>query len=370
MKRLKSAVALVMCLVFVLLLVPAESMADAPAMPDYWIYEEKDLSMLCEAVEEYLVYYGSSSITFCFTKKLVDTYTVDTLIDMCRKAGHSVSVEGFEIGYRSLSDGTLRVELANLKIRSGEKMLEAWLFDDRSSLTSEENRCLDQVIQVMNGLMRQHPKTSLELETAIYDYICDHVSYQNYPSGDARREACTSACNAFMNGWGNCQAYSDLFRMMATMGGFNTGLISGKAGGAHMWNWIGTWFDGEYRVYMVDVTFGDKDGQWKTDHYYLNFGLDRVDEHSWHKELFMFDGCERYTNDSCTYYNGRSGYTARSMAEAAQLCASLANRGQRKAEILVFQKGIWENEIRSALPSYYGFSCFRHDVGVVISVWW
>lgn len=374
MKHLKSAAALLLCFAL-LMLCPAWSKADEPEMPDFWLYEKEDLPMLYEAASEYLINYGSGSITFCFAKKLVDEFTLDQLITMVFRAGHMASVEGIEVGYRTLSDGTLRVTMANMKVRSGEKMLEAWLFGDRSSLTKEESRCLDKVIQVMDSLMKRYPESSLELETAIYDYICDHVTYQNYSSDDARRETCTSASNAFMNGWGNCQAYSDLFRLMATIGGFNTGLISGVAKTQHMWNWIGTWFDGEYRVYMVDVTYGDKDDQWKTDHFYLNFGLDRTDGRSWPHELFIYHGFERYTDDSCTYYNGYTGFGAATLKDAAELCASLAKGGRRKAEILIFQNGFWEQEIENALNKALRFkgwqySCFKHDAGIVISVWW
>ena len=126
---------------------------------------------------------------------------------------------------------------------------------------------------------------------------------------------------------------------------------------------------------MVDVTFGDKDGRFKNDHFCLNFGLDRIDEHTWDEELFLSDGFERYTDDAFTYYNGNSGYCACSMADAAELCNSLAKGGKRKAEILVFQTGIWEKEIEAALGNVrpkrnWRYSCFRHDMGVVISVWW
>lgn len=375
MKYLKHVLSLLVCLALLPAFLSAPGMSDEQGLSEFRIDEKEDLSMMEQAAAEYLVYHGSGSITYCFSKKLVDAYTVDKLIKMVFKAGYAASAEDLKITYSTPSDGTLRVELSGLKIRSGEKMLEAYYFDDRSSLTQEEARCLDRVVRVMDDLMKKYPATSLELETAIYDYICDHVTYQNYPLGDSRRETCTSACNAFMKGWGNCQAYSDLFRLMATIGGFSTGLVSGEANNeAHMWNWIGTWFDGEYRVFMVDVTYGDKDGKFKTDHFWLNFGLDRSEDHTWFRELYMYDEFERCTNDSCTYYHGATGFTAQTLDDAARTCASLSKSGRRRVEFLILQNGIWDKEIESALRKTLGrgnwhFDCFRHDVGVSVTYW-
>ena len=375
MKHLKRVTAFLLCLMILLPLFPVESRAEGSGLSEYWIYDKEDLAMLYTAASEYVVTYGSSSITFCFSKKLVDKYTVDKLVYMATKAGNMVSVDGLTVSYWTMSDGTLRVELANMKIRSGEKMLEAWIYGDRSKLTSEEKKCLDKVVKVMKSLTKKYPKTSLELETAIYDYICDHVSYKNYSSKSSKREACTSACNAFMNGWGNCQAYSDLFRLMATIGGFNTGLISGKTDEGHMWNWIGTWFDGEYRVYMVDVTYGDHGKKKKADHYYMNFGLDRAKDRTWPKELFTYDEFEQKTEKSCTYY-GSKGFTAKKLDDAAKKCAKLARKGKKRVEFLVYEKGIWEKEIQAALKKHlrinsaWHFKCYKHDKGVTVVFWW
>lgn len=362
-------------LVIAVLLSPIPALSDALPLQEFELFTKDDLPMLSIAAWDYLAVHGSGSITYLFSKELVNAYGVDTLADMCAKAGRTASMDGFLISYSTRSDGTLRAELSDMRIRSGEKMLNAYYYGDRSSLTSEESRCLDSIIQVMDGLMKKNPATSLELEAAIYDYICDRVRYQNYDRPDSRHDAATSACNAFLNGWGNCQAYSDLFRLMASIGGFSTGLISGYTNEAHMWNWIGTWFEGEYRVFMVDVTYGDHDTEWKTDHFYLNFGMDRTDDHTWYRDLFDYDEFERATDDSCTYYNDGSGFVSGRIDDAVQYLSYLAKTGRKSAEFLVFQPGIWETEITRALKSgpsnirSWYYNCFRHDVGVVVSFW-
>ena len=258
--------------------------AEDTAPEEAWFYEPEDLEYLPDTFHAWVDMYGSSEGNVYFSSELVEKYTAEELIRMTRRATYMICARIEEIRHSVLPDGTLRIRLIGLKLRSGERMLDAYLYGEESKLTAEEMRCLRDVEDVMEGLLRTYPEGSLELERAIFDYIAAHVTYQSYPTEDRRFEACTSACSAFLQGWGNCQAYSDLFCLMAGMGGFNVGRISGIAGDSHMWNWIGLWVGDEYREYMVDVTFGDcGDG---ADHSYLNFGLDRAKDRIWYKELY------------------------------------------------------------------------------------
>ena len=142
--------------------------------------------------------------------------------------------------YRKImSDGDMQVRIKNITLRPGLLMAEAYWNGDTSRLNSDEKRCLKELERVVDGFTRQYGRETVDTELAIYDYICERVEYRNYPDGDSRRKQCTSAANAYLKGWGNCQAYSDLFFLMTMIGGFDSGYVSGEGNGeAHLWNTI------------------------------------------------------------------------------------------------------------------------------------
>ena len=256
--------------------------------------------------------------------------SIEELTDTVYKIGKRWCTEDFNLWHDLGSDGSVRYYITGAKPRDGVRMA----FD--IDLSPSDRRCLDAINAVVDGFIREYGYDALLVETAIYDWICEHMEYHSFdefPTGDIRQETCTSAITAFREGWGNCQAYSDLFYLMATRAGLQPGYISGWAGGWHLWNFV--WLDDgspEGKNYMVDVTFGDGTGT----HYYLNFGLDRAKDRTWHEQLWAY-GFVPVTNDSLTYYGLYSmehGLAVQTYEEAATFIVWKGCNGYPSAEIL------------------------------------
>lgn len=89
-----------------------------------------------------------------------------------------------------------------------------------------------------------------EKELAIHNYVCETITYSN----DSARPDITNCYGGLIEGFGNCQAYTDAFSLLCGLEGFNCGRITCKADGTeHSLNYIV--INGEY--YFVDCTFDD-----------------------------------------------------------------------------------------------------------------
>ena len=156
---------------------------------------------------------------------------VSFLIDACGREGMSMSAlkdavwhcterwckESCHISLNERADKSVAVTLTSLKLRDGIRMLE------NLDLSAEEKQCKKEIQAAVNSLLRVWPKGSIEIELAIYDYICDRLTYSKEgPKDSDGARLCTSTCYAFTNGYGNCQAYSDLFALMCSMAGIPT----------------------------------------------------------------------------------------------------------------------------------------------------
>ena len=227
-------------------------------------------------------------------------------------------------------DGSLHVWYTSLRPRDGVRL--AYYTDD---LTEDEKRVRDEIDALVAGFAQRCDGSQLAMETAIYDYIRAHMTYRSFddfPAGDPNSDRCTSAVTAFREGWGNCQAYSDLFFLMAQSAGIECYYVSGKTmiGGRHMWNCV-EYIEGEQcRHYMVDVTWGDN----LDIHYYLNFGLDRCGDRMWYTECHVAP----VTDERYTYYSAETsdmGKACRTYKEIAEFCVWKAKRGYREVELLL-----------------------------------
>ena len=77
--------------------------------------------------------------------------------------------------YWQAADGTCYVKLYDIKLRSGLKMLAAYYNGDQSRLTSNEKKALQIISKAVDDMALKYPRGSVDLELAIYDYICDHL---------------------------------------------------------------------------------------------------------------------------------------------------------------------------------------------------
>lgn len=280
--------------------------------------------------------------------------------------------DDFRIGLMSRSDGILEVYVTGATLRDGIRLSFA------TDLTPGEQQVLQQIRTVVSGLKRDHPNGELDIETAIYDYICAHMvyrTYQDFPEGDRRRKDCTSAVNAFLYGFGNCQAYSDLFYIMAEEAGISVQYLAGKAQGEeHLWNIV--WID--EKNLMVDVTFGDTsmEGAPQPSHYWLNFGLDRMGDRSWLKQAFAYE-FSAVTDERYTYYrnaDASTGYAASSLNDAADYCVWKLQQGYSVAEVLMVDQSYSKKDVEKAISRrtqrryYYYYAAM--DGSLLLHVVW
>lgn len=261
--------------------------------------------------------------------------TLDELTETVLFIGKRWCIEDLRLDPHENKDGSVRYDIYGARPRDGIRM--SFGID----LSASDQACLDAINAVVDGFISEYGWDQILVETAIYDWICDHMEYHSFdefPSGDIRQMQCTSAITAFREGWGNCQAYSDLFYIMASRAGLQPGYISGNAGGWHLWNFV-CLQEGlsDVRNLMVDVTFGDS----TESHYYLNFGLDRATDRTWHEDLWAY-GFEQTTDDFYSYYGLYSmdyGLAAQTYEEAATFFVWKGAAGYAEGEVLL--PGIW-----------------------------
>ena len=132
----------------------------------------------------------------------------------------------------------------------GTHVANAYRNGDKSKLTTEEQN----IYNIAVGIVAETNKRSSEREKAryIHDVICERVL--EYKVGNERNE---TAIGALIDGYAQCQGYSDAFYMLGRMAGLNIGRIRGhinENNGLHIWNMI-TFNDG--KTYFVDVTNDD-----------------------------------------------------------------------------------------------------------------
>ena len=154
--------------------------------------------------------------------------------------------------YNLVSFGTGRFTFNITNEYPGTRVANAYLSREPhmawKNLTAEEQT----LYNIAVGIVDEAKKRPSEIEKAryIHDEICKRVlKYKN------ENERNKTAIGALIDGYAQCQGYSDAFYMLGRMAGFNVRRISGKFGnGYHVWNTI-TLSDG--RTYCVDVTMDD-----------------------------------------------------------------------------------------------------------------
>ena len=309
---------------------------------------------------------GVQNFSVTLLKEAWTGMSLEELTDTVLRIGRRWCTQDFDLRAHPASDGSVRYDITGAKPRDGIRMS----FD--IDLTASDRQCLDRINAVVDGFIQKYGWDEILVETAIYDWICDHMEYhsfEEFPAGDRRRDACTSAITAFREGWGNCQAYSDLFYIMASRAGLQPGYISGWAGGWHLWNFV--WLDkgpSGGGNYMVDVTFGDGTGT----HYYLNFGLDRAKDRTWHEDLWAY-GFEQYTDDSLTYYGLYSmdhGLAAQTYEDAATFFVWKGRNGYHSAEVLFkgaygLNKDRLNSAVRDALDASHARGAGQYTTNVM-----
>lgn len=162
----------------------------------------------------------------------------------------------------------------------GEHIADAYLKNDKSSLTADEKKAMDKAVQMVNTA-KQNAETEWELELLLHDMIADRVTYYDNTrdfDDPAKAPRYLSIIGALLDGKANCQGYTDAFYTLATMAGFTVSRMSVETkDDLHGVNTI--LLDGSW--YVVDVTFDDQDNGNPTVYYLFNAGLDQIKEIFW-----------------------------------------------------------------------------------------
>ena len=125
-----------------------------------------------------------------------------------------------------------------------------------------------QELDVSNSANNDYKKVKL-----IYDYICEHVTYDHDHLDDTNYKLQYTAYAAMMNHTSVCQGYATLLYRMLETAGIDSRIITGTGnGGPHAWNIIKL---GE-TYYQADATW---DAGWKNYRFFLK-GTDEFGSHT------------------------------------------------------------------------------------------
>ncbi len=137
----------------------------------------------------------------------------------------------------------------NMSYWDSDAIIYAYRNSNSSYLTDRQKTMYDKYISIMN-LCTSNKNTAYENEKAIYNYLVDNITY------DRSITSHFNAYEALTEGRAVCAGYSECFRTLMELLGYECITISGTADKEnHMWNAV--CLSDEW--YQVDVTWGDTD---------------------------------------------------------------------------------------------------------------
>ena len=166
----------------------------------------------------------------------------------------------------------------------------AWQFAITWYTSDSQEEELDSAVQsCLNGL--DLSGNDYEKISSIYDYICNHVSYdfENYQNVNYTLKY--TAYAALMNHKAVCQGYALLFYRLALEAGIDNRLIPGNANGdTHGWNIVS--LDGKY--YNLDTTWDAAGIQLGRSRKYFLKADQGFQDHIRNKEYSTDEFCQQY----------------------------------------------------------------------------
>ena len=168
----------------------------------------------------------------------------------------------------------------NLTEYPGDRIVDAWLSDNTDSLSEDELYTLNVASEIV-AQAASSAETPIELEMLLHDYLVETVTYSDNtrdvvdPLSPPRN---LTAVGALLDGYANCQGYTDAFYVLASMAGFEVGRMSVYTpDDLHSVNTILL----DENWYVVDVTFDDCDNE-GSNYRLFNAGVDVIHEYTWH----------------------------------------------------------------------------------------
>lgn len=249
--------------------------------------------------------------------------------------------EYYEITFESESND-LHVIVA-FRPRPALRILNAWETGDLSGLTEDELKCLNIALAVVDEC-RSGSQTPLELERALYDFVCRHVEYEDGPGigdyGSPQYIRNSTCIGALLDGKTLCLGYSEVFFLLGRLAGLDVEMQYGFPGGGsdakHAWNTVRL---GQY-TYMVDACWGDTAGdpfELTTPHYgYFNVGADLMPEgrHS-HPEAEIAAITPTTALEHTAFGRAGGGVVCQSLTEALEYALCCHDEGKPYAHILI-----------------------------------
>jgi len=182
---------------------------------------------------------------------------------------HGVSPDGgdylrFQTSVKPLGDGKVYLRQA----ADGTYYVEC-SFSMVYYTSAEQEDVVDELVaELVNEWQAEEPSEYRALRL-IYDYICEHVVYDNAHTGDVSYKLQFTAYAALMEGTAVCQGYASLFYRLAMEMGIDVRIVGGSArasGILHAWNLAE--LGGKY--YYLDSTW---DAGKETYRYFLKSGI-------------------------------------------------------------------------------------------------
>ena len=99
------------------------------------------------------------------------------------------------------------------------------------STASQETQVTNRVNELIASWNLDNASDYRKIKT-VYDYLCNHISYDNSSVGDVKY----TAYAGLINGTCVCQGYASLFYRFVLELGIDTRVIAGESGGNHGWN--------------------------------------------------------------------------------------------------------------------------------------
>lgn len=150
--------------------------------------------------------------------------------------------------------------------------------------TLEQEKKLDAAVEdVLSDLNIDEEADDYEKVSAVYDYICNHVTYDYDHLYNDDYKLQFTAYAALINGTSVCQGYANLFYRMAKELGLSTRIIRGwqtSTGGGHAWNIVK--LDDMY--YNLDATWDAVYAEAGRDYAFFLKGYKPFDNHTFRDE--------------------------------------------------------------------------------------
>lgn len=171
--------------------------------------------------------------------------------------------------------------------------------------TAEQEAELNAALaEVMAGFGFEYDTPCYERVAAVYDYVCENVTYDNARKDDEDYKLKYTAYAALVNGTAVCQGYATLLYRMLLEAGVDNRVITGEAGGErHAWN----------IVEMEDNFYYNADSTWDAitgDHSYFLRTDVSVSDHIRHKEYAAAQFVADYPMGESDYVPHVHSYTS------------------------------------------------------------